>query len=51
MSTRLSRGGRQIDRTTRQEFTFNGKRLSGYLGDTLASALLANDQMLVGRSF
>ena len=51
MSTRLSRGGRLIDRSTRQEFTFNGKRLSGYLGDTLASALLANDQMLVGRSF
>ncbi|MEL7259572.1 MAG: 2Fe-2S iron-sulfur cluster-binding protein, partial [Pseudomonadota bacterium] len=33
------------------EFTFNGKRLRGFEGDTLASALLANDQMLVGRSF
>ncbi len=51
MSTRLSRGGRLIDRTTAQEFTFNGKRLRGFQGDTLASALLANDQMLVGRSF
>ena len=51
MSTRLSRGGRLIDRTTRQDFTFNGKRLTGFAGDTLASALLANDQMLVGRSF
>jgi len=51
MSTRLSRGGRLIDRTTRTEFTFNGKRLAGFAGDTLASALLANDQMLVGRSF
>ncbi len=51
MSTRLSTGGRLIDRTAPQEFTFNGKRLRGYRGDTLASALLANDQMLVGRSF
>ena len=32
-------------------FTFNGKRLTGYQGDTLASALLANGVALVGRSF
>lgn len=51
MSTRLQKGGRLIDRSTRAEFTFNGKRMSGHAGDTLASALLANDQMLVGRSF
>jgi sarcosine oxidase subunit alpha len=51
MSTRLARGGRLIDRTTALEFTFNGKRLRGFAGDTLAAALLANDQMLVGRSF
>ncbi len=51
MSTRLSRGGRLIDRTRPLQFTFNGKRLQGYHGDTLASALLASDQMLVGRSF
>ncbi|MDZ4094352.1 MAG: sarcosine oxidase subunit alpha family protein [Paracoccaceae bacterium] len=51
MSTRLATGGRLIDRHTAQEFSFNGKRLRGYQGDTLASALLANDQMLVGRSF
>lgn len=51
MSTRLQKGGRLIDRSTRAEFMFNGKRLSGHQGDTLASALLANDQMLVGRSF
>ena len=51
MSTRLTKGGRLIDRTTPMEFTFNGKRLRGYQGDTLAAALLANDQMLVGRSF
>ncbi len=51
MSTRLAQGGRLIDRSTRVEFKFNGKRLWGHRGDTLASALLANDQMLVGRSF
>lgn len=51
MSTRLSKGGRLIDRTKPQTFTFNGKSMAGYAGDTLASALLANDQMLVGRSF
>jgi sarcosine oxidase, subunit alpha len=51
MSTRLATGGRLIDRTAPQDFTFNGKRLRGLAGDTLASALLANDQMLVGRSF
>jgi sarcosine oxidase subunit alpha len=51
MSTRLAQGGRLIDRATRVEFTFNGKRFWGHQGDTLASALLANDQMLMGRSF
>jgi sarcosine oxidase subunit alpha len=51
MSTRLARGGRLIDRAAAREFTFNGKRFTGYAGDTLASALLANDQVLVGRSF
>ncbi|MEM9716094.1 MAG: sarcosine oxidase subunit alpha family protein [Pseudomonadota bacterium] len=51
MSTRLASGGRLIDRSKKQEFTFDGKRLSGFAGDTVASALLANDQMLVGRSF
>ena len=51
MSTRLSKGGRLVDRSVSYEFSFNGKRLRGYKGDTLAAALLANDQMLVGRSF
>ncbi len=32
-------------------FKFNGKRLEGHPGDTLASALLANCRKLVGRSF
>lgn len=51
MSTRLAKGGRLIDRSAGMEFTFNGKRMRGFAGDTLAAALLANDQMLVGRSF
>ena len=51
MSTRLAKGGRLIDRAAAQEFSFNGKRMRGFAGDTLAAALLANDQMLVGRSF
>ncbi len=40
-----------IDRSQTLNFTFNGKRLQGHPGDTLASALLANGQRFVGRSF
>jgi len=40
-----------IDQTIRLSFKFNGKKLFGYKGDTLASALLANNIHLVGRSF
>ena len=47
---RLTSGGR-IERDRPVEFTFNGARYEGYLGDTLASALLANDVRLVARSF
>jgi sarcosine oxidase subunit alpha len=32
-------------------FEFNNRRMSGFAGDTLASALLANGVQLVGRSF
>ncbi len=48
--SRLEKGGR-IDRGQPVSFRFNGKRLSGYQGDTLASALLANGISVVGRSF
>jgi sarcosine oxidase subunit alpha len=51
VSTRLARGGRLIDRTKPLNFSFNGRRMKGYQGDTLASALLGEDQMLLGRSF
>ena len=40
-----------INREKRLNFSFNGKKLYGYDGDTLASALLANGNHLVGRSF
>ena len=39
-----------IDETYRISFKFNGKKYFGFKGDTLASALLANDIHLVGRS-
>ena len=47
---RLPSGGR-IDRERPVSFSFDGERYSGYSGDTLASALLANGVRLVGRSF
>ena len=40
-----------IDETTRVSFKFNGNSYYGFKGDTLASALLANNVHLVGRSF
>jgi sarcosine oxidase subunit alpha len=48
--SRLATGG-LIDRSAPFSFTFDGKAMSGFAGDTLASALLANDVRLVGRSF
>ena len=51
MSTRISKEGRLLDRNKPLSFTFNGKNLYGFQGDTLASALLANNQVLLGRSF
>ena len=47
---RLPAGGR-IDRSKPVSFTFDGRTVSGFQGDTLASALLANGEMLFGRSF
>jgi len=40
-----------IDETSRVSFKFNGKIYYGFKGDTLASALIANDIHLIGRSF
>jgi methylglutamate dehydrogenase subunit C len=44
-------GGGLVDRTRPLSFTFDGQVLSGFAGDTLASALMANGIKLVGRSF
>ena len=43
--------GGQIDRNQPLNFKFDGKSYAGFAGDTLASALLANDLRLMGRSF
>ncbi|WP_333828709.1 sarcosine oxidase subunit alpha family protein [Pararhodobacter sp.] len=40
-----------IDRSRPLRFRFDGREFSGFAGDTLASALLANGVRLVGRSF
>lgn len=47
---RLSSGGR-IDRSRRVGFSMDDRAMSGFHGDTLASAILANGVTLVGRSF
>jgi sarcosine oxidase subunit alpha len=47
---RTAEGG-AIDRSRPVSFHFDGQRYRGYHGDTLASALLANDVHLMGRSF
>ncbi|MDO7568762.1 MAG: (2Fe-2S)-binding protein, partial [Paracoccaceae bacterium] len=40
-----------IDRSMPVNFEFDGVAYSGFAGDTLASALLANGVKLTGRSF
>lgn len=47
---RMSAGGR-INRAIPVTFTFNGKTYQGFEGDTLASALLANGERFVARSW
>jgi sarcosine oxidase subunit alpha len=42
-ATRLPSGGRQIDRSKPISFTFDGSEIAAFEGDTIASALLAND--------
>ncbi len=49
-SERLPDGGTGIDRSRPVAFTFGGLALTGFAGDTLASALLANGVAEVGRS-
>ncbi|CAN5522592.1 sarcosine oxidase subunit alpha [soil metagenome] len=47
---RLDEGG-LIDRSRPLNFTFDGRSYTGFAGDTLAAALIANNVRLVGRSF
>ncbi|MEM0950151.1 MAG: sarcosine oxidase subunit alpha family protein [Pseudomonadota bacterium] len=47
---RLSTHGR-VDRSRPLTFTFDGRTMTGFAGDSLASALLANGVSLVARSF
>lgn len=43
-------GAGRIDRARPVDFAFNGRRLQGFAGDSLASALLANGIHMVARS-
>ena len=47
---RLASGGR-IDHKKPLNFTYGGTAYTGYQGDTVASALLANGVDIIGRSF
>jgi len=49
MGYRLARGG-HIDRNQSFSFRWNGRALPAFAGDTVASALLANNIRIVGRS-
>ena len=51
MSTRRLATGGLIDRSSPITFTWDGKKRAGYSGDTLASALIARGDRVVGRSF
>ncbi|MEM7339489.1 MAG: 2Fe-2S iron-sulfur cluster-binding protein [Actinomycetota bacterium] len=51
MSSRLDpQPGEQLDRSRALWFTWNGKPITGFAGDTIASALAANDIRILGRS-
>ncbi|MBV7482223.1 2Fe-2S iron-sulfur cluster-binding protein [Bordetella sp. BOR01] len=43
--------GSRIERAQALQFSFNGRPIDAYAGDTVASALLANGVKLVGRSY
>jgi sarcosine oxidase, subunit alpha len=50
-SARIDSVGSRINRKKAVSFTFNGRAFSGFEGDTLASALLADSQLLICRSW
>ena len=47
---RLTSGG-SVDRARSLSFTWDGRAMHGYAGDTLASALMANGEHILGRGF
>ena len=49
MGYRLEKGG-HIDRSQAIQIRWNGRKVSAFAGDTVASALLANDIPVVGPS-
>lgn len=50
-ATRVDIPGTRIDTRKTINFTFDGKTCTGHVGDTLASALLANGYVRLARSF
>jgi hypothetical protein len=48
MGYRLDKGG-HIDRSQQIHFRWNGRKMPAFAGDTVASALLANDVAIIGR--
>ena len=46
-----SRSGEAIDRSVPVEFEFDGRRVQGFQGDTVASALYAAGTRVFSRSF
>ncbi len=48
---RLRDGGSRIDRSKPLSFSFDGRELQAFAGDTVASAVMASGQRLFGRSF
>jgi sarcosine oxidase subunit alpha len=51
VSRLAARPGERIDRSRPLSFTFDGKGVSGYEGDTIASALYAGGRRVFSRSF
>ncbi len=50
-AARLASGGSDIDRSKPLTFSFDGRTVEGFAGDTIASTLLAGNQKIVARSF
>lgn len=51
MNRQIQRHGLLIDGSKKIKFTFDGREYEGVAGDTIASALAANDEWILSRSF